>query len=71
MLYLSTVNGTSIRKASTKFNTANGQFRLNLGSRSGATTFYAVAYLSYVDASGIYRTAYTPVYSASSTAANA
>lgn len=65
------INGTSIRKATTKYHTNHGQFRLNLGSVSGAGTFYVAAYLSYKDANGNYNTIYTSVYSASTTAANA
>ena len=68
-LNLDYVNGTTIRQTKSKYNTARGQLRVNLGSKDGGSSFYLVAYLTYLDTDGQMVTIYTPVYSAATTVA--
>lgn len=68
-LNLTNVNGTSIRQTDAKFMTSHGQFRMNIGSKQGAASIYLVAYVTYVGPDGTIATAYSPIYSAATTAA--
>ncbi|MBQ2816062.1 MAG: InlB B-repeat-containing protein [Clostridia bacterium] len=63
------VNGTTIRRTMSKYNTARGQLRVNLGSKDGGSPFYLVGYLTYLSAEGEIITIYTPVYTATTTVA--
>ncbi len=63
------VNGTTVRQTISKYNTARGQLRVNLGSKDGGSTFYLVGYLTYLDADGVITTIYSPVYNATTTVA--
>lgn len=68
-LKLAGVNGTTVRKMISKFQSANGQMRVNIGSTAGGSTFCLVSYLTYRDADGSLTTIYSPIYSATTTAA--
>ena len=63
------VNGTTIRRTMSKYNTARGQLRVNLGSKDGGSPFYLVGYLTYLNADGEIVTIYTSVYTATTTVA--
>ena len=68
-LTLDGVNGTTVRRTISKYNTSRGQLRVNLGSKDGGATFYLVGYLTYIDADGAIATIYTSVYTATTTVA--
>ncbi|MBQ5890572.1 MAG: hypothetical protein IIW73_06455 [Clostridia bacterium] len=63
-LNLDGVNNTTICRVISKYNTARGQLRVNLGSKDGGATFYLVGYLTYLSDEGEIITIYTPVYNA-------
>ena len=63
------VNGTTVRRTMSKYNTSRGQLRVNLGSKDGGSPFYLVGYLTYIDADGAIATIYTSVYTATTTVA--
>lgn len=68
-LKLAGVDGTNVRKTAAKFQTAHGQFRMNLGSKSGGSDFFLVGYVTYRSSNGSIYTAYSPIYSAITTGA--
>ena len=68
-LTLDGVNGTTVRRTISKYNTSRGQLRVNLGSKDGGATFYLVGYVTYVDADGAIATIYTSIYNATTTVA--
>lgn len=70
-LKLAGVDGTNVRKTASKFQTAHGQFRMNVGSTSGGSDFFLVGYVTYRSSTGSIYTAYSPIYSAATTGAAA